>query len=399
MRLVNGCYDRKRRRVGIAMKKLYTLLIILMFAYPVCADETIKIGFIGPLTGDLMAEGVESKQVMELLAKNTNDLGGLSGKKVEIIYEDDHGNSETARAAADRFVRQGVIAVIGGYTSTVTEAMQPVLDQNKIIQITYGATAVPLTERGLANFFRICPRDDNQAKAAVRVIQKMKMKSIAIVHDGSLYGKGLAEAIKALLEDSKIAVVFYNAIIPGKQDYSDILTKAKDARPDFVFFSGYSPEAAYLMKGRQQMDWREVIFMGGDAVDSSKLIEVAGVRAAEGLYFLSIPRVKDIKFPRTRQFIDSYERAYKSRPASAYALLAGDAFVAVAESVKRLKTTDAKLISDYLHNQYNKKNGLTGNIRFNTKGDIVNDLHAVYRVDHKGQFILQRELQYGILTK
>lgn len=381
------------------MKKLYLLLIILLFAHPVWAGEPIKIGFIGPLTGDFMAEGVEAKQVVELLAKNTNDRGGILGKKVEMIYEDDQGNPQTAGAAVNRLVQQGVIAVIGSYTSTVTEAMQQALDQSKIMQITYGATAVPLTERGLAYFFRICPRDDNQAKAAVRVIQKMKMKSIAIVHDGTLYGTGLAETIKELLENNKIAVVFYDALIPGKQGYSDILTEVKDTRPDFVFFSGYYPEAAHLLKGRQQMDWREVIFMGGDAVDSSKLIEIAGVKAAEGFYFLSMPRVKDIDNPRTKQFINSYEIAYRSSPASAYALLAGDAFAAITDSVERLKTTDTKLISGYLHNKYSKKGGLTGNIRFNLKGDLVNDLHAVYRVDNKGRFILQRKLQYGIFTK
>jgi branched-chain amino acid transport system substrate-binding protein len=381
------------------MKKLYVLLIILLFAHPVWAVKPIKIGFIGPLTGDFMADGMEAKQVVELLAQNTNDHGGILGKKVEMIYEDDQGNPQTGRAAAQRLARQGVIAVIGSYTSAVTEATQQVFDQSRILQITYAATAVPLTERGLGRFFRICPRDDNQAKAAVRVMQKMKMKRIAIVHDGGLYGKGLAETIKEFLEDSKVAPVFYDALIPGKQDYSDILAKAKNTRPDFVFFAGYYPEAAQLLKGRQQMDWREVIFMGGDAVDSSRLIEIAGVKAAEGFYFLSMPRVKDLESPQTRQFINSYENAYKSRPASAYALLAGDAFAAITESVKKLKTTDSSLLAGYLHNKYSKKNGLTGNIRFDLKGDVVNDLHAVYRVDNQGRYILQRKLQYGVFTK
>jgi branched-chain amino acid transport system substrate-binding protein len=84
------------------MKKLYLLLIILLFAHPVWAVEPIKIGFIGPLTGDYMAEGMEAKQVVELLAKNTNDHGGILGKNIEMIYEDDQGNPQTGRAAAQR---------------------------------------------------------------------------------------------------------------------------------------------------------------------------------------------------------------------------------------------------------------------------------------------------------
>ena len=381
------------------MKKLYLLLIILFFAHPVGAVEPIKLGFIGPLTGDFMTAGVEAKQVVELLAKNTNNRGGILGKKVELFYEDDEGNPQVAEAAAKRLVQRGVIAVIGSYTSTATEAVQQVLDTGKIIQITYGSTAVPLTERGLAYFFRICPRDDNQAKAAVRVMQKMKMKRIAIMHDGTLYGKGLAETIKTLLEDRKVSVVFYDALIPGRQDYSDILTRAKDTRPDLVFFSGYHPEAAHLLKGRNQMNWRGVIFMGGDAVESNKLIDIAGMKAAEGFYFLSIPRVIDLSSPRTRQFTNRFEKAYRCRPSSAYALLAGDAFIAITESMKILKTTDTSLLADYLHNKYNKKDGLTGNIRFDRKGDVINDLHAVYRLDSMGRFILQRKLQYGIFAK
>ena len=346
-----------------------------------------------------MAAGTEAKQVVELLANNTNDRGGILGRKLEILSEDDRGNPQEAEAAAKRLVQQGVTAVVGSFTSAATESVQQILKDSKIIQITYGATAVPLTEKGLSYFFRICPRDDNQARAAVRVMQKMKMKRIGIVHDGTLYGKGLAENIKTVLEDVKLSVVIYDALTPGKQDYSDILTKAKETNPDFIFFSGYYPEAAQLLKGRNQMDWRGVIFMGGDAVDSNALVDISGLKAAEGFYFLSIPMVKDLDFPHTKQFINRFERVYKVRPSSAYSLLAGDAFTAITDSIKILKTTDTTLVSNYLHKKYSQKDGLTGNLRFNLKGDAAKDLHAVYRVDNMGRFILQRKLQYGTFAK
>jgi len=385
--------------IGIRMKKLYLLLIILLCSHPVWAVEPIKIGFIGPLTGDFRVAGTEAKQVVELMAKTTNDRGGILSKRVEMIYEDDGGNPQVAEAAAKRLVQQGVVAVIGSFTSAMTESIQQVLDNGKIIQITYGSTAVPLTERGLANFFRICPRDDNQAKAVVRVIQKMKMKRIAMLHDDTLYGKGLAKAINTLLGDNQVSVVFYDALIPGRQDYSDILTKAKETNPDFIFFSGYYQEAAQLLISRNQMNWRGVTFMGGDAVDSSALVEIAGIKAVEGFFFLCIPMVKDLNFPQTKQFINRFERTYNNRPSSAHALLAGDAFSAITGSIKLLKTSDTALISNYLHNKYFQKDGLTGEIRFNRTGDVTNDLHAVYRVDNKGRFILQRKLQYGIFAK
>ena len=380
------------------MKRISLFICFLLFSQAAWAAETIKIGFMGPLSGDFVAVGIEAKQVVELLARDTNDHGGILGRKVEVICEDDGGKPRIAAAAAKRLVRQGVVAVIGSYTSSITESVQKVFDNGKVIQMAYGSTAIPLTEKKLKYFFRTCPRDDEQAKAAVRIIQKMKIRKVALLHDNSLYGKGLAEAIKKLLKDSMISVVFYDALIPGRQDYSDILTKIKGTDPEFFFFSGYYPEAARLLEGRDRMNWK-VNFMGGDAVNSSVLVDIAGNKAAEGFYFLSPLVPENLDSPQAKKFLDHFKKVYDYKPSSIHALLAGDAFIAIEENINKLKTTNTVLLSDYLHRKYFNPVGLTGQIRFNTKGDVVNDLHAVYRVDANGRFILQRLLQYGEIVK
>ncbi|HET6438755.1 MAG TPA: ABC transporter substrate-binding protein, partial [Anaeromyxobacter sp.] len=118
------------------------------------ASDTIKIGMIAPLTGAWASEGQEMKRNGELLAAELNGRGGLLGKQVELVIEDDGGDPRTASLAAQRLTSRGVVAVIGTYGSAVTEATQTIFDEEGILQIANGSTAVRLTEKGLKNFFR-----------------------------------------------------------------------------------------------------------------------------------------------------------------------------------------------------------------------------------------------------
>ena len=130
------------------------------------------------------------KQVVELLAEELNAKGGLLGKKVEVVSEDDGGDPRTASLAAQRLTTQGVVAVIGTYGSAVTEATQNIYDEAKIVQIANGSTAVRLTEKGLKYFFRTCPRDDEQGQVAVEPSQKSGVKKVAILHDNTHLRQG-----------------------------------------------------------------------------------------------------------------------------------------------------------------------------------------------------------------
>ena len=176
------------------MKKiLFFLLAFCFLASMAHAQETVKIGLMAPLTGSFASEGAEMKQVLELLAADLNAKGGLLGKKVELIVDDDGSDARTAALAAQRLTTKGVVAVIGTYGSSVTEASQNIFNEAKIIQVANGSTAIRLSEEGLKYFFRTCPRDDEQGKVAVDAIVKTKAKKVAILHDNSTYAKGLAD--------------------------------------------------------------------------------------------------------------------------------------------------------------------------------------------------------------
>jgi branched-chain amino acid transport system substrate-binding protein len=355
-----------------------------------CAKETgpIKIGLMGPMTGPWASEGQEMKQVVDLLAEEVNAKGGVLGRKVEVVSEDDGGDPKTAALAAQKLVTQKVVAVIGTYGSSITEATQNIFNEAKIPQIANGSTAIRLTEKGLKYFFRTCPRDDEQAKVAANYIQSMGYKKLAILHDNTTYAKGLADEAKGLVEKAGVEIVFFDALTPGEKDYTAILTKMKAANPDAVFFTGYYPEAGLLLNQKKAMNWT-VPFIGGDATNNPDLVKIAGADAAEGFAFVSPPLPKDLPSPEAKAFLESFTKKYGKAPASIYSALAGDGFRVLIAAIQATKATEADKVADYLHNQLKDFAGLTGKISFNAKGDRVGEVYKVYKVNAQGEFILQ----------
>ena len=370
------------------MKKLFLLSAILgLCTYAAFAADTIKIGLLAPITGSYASEGQGMKQVLELLAADVNAKGGILGKQVAVITEDDGSDPRTAALAANKLISQGVVAVIGTYGSSVTEPTQGILDESGIVQIANGATAIRLTEKGLKMFFRTCPRDDEQAKVAAQTIAKLGYKKVAILHDNSTYAKGLAEETRGLLQKQPGAqIVFFDALTPGERDYSTILTKLKQAQPQVVFFTGYYNEAGLLLRQKKEMGFN-VPFIGGDATNNTDLVKIAGVQAAAGFYFISAPLPQDL--PTAKAFIDQFKKKYGAEPNSIYPVLAGDGFNVVVAALKATKGGNSAQVGAYLHNNLKDFQGLTGKISFNAKGDRVGEVYKAYKVDAKGSFIMQ----------
>jgi branched-chain amino acid transport system substrate-binding protein len=371
------------------MKKgvMVALALCLMLASASAfAAGTIKIGLMAPLTGSWASEGQEMDQVLKLLADEVNTSGGLLGKQVELIVDDDGGDPKTAALAAQRLSTKGIMAVIGTYGSSITEATQNIYDDEEIIQVANGSTAVRLSEKGLNFFFRTCPRDDEQGRVAAETIKKQGYKQVAVLHDNTTYAKGLADETKALLEKMGMTIVFYEALTPKEQDYNVILNKLKAANPDVVFFTGYYPEAGLLLRQKKEMGWN-VPFIGGDATNHPDLVKTAGQESAAGFHFVSAPLPKDL--PEASSFVESFKSKYGNEPNSIYAVLAGDGFRVVVEAIKQAGSADSGKVADYLHTKLKDFPGLTGKISFNEKGDRVGDVYRVYKVDAEGKFLIQ----------
>ena len=353
------------------------------------AADTVKIGLMAPLTGSWASEGQGMKKIVELLAEQQNAKGGVLGKQIEVVTEDDGGDPRTASLAAQRLTTRGVVGVIGTYGSSVTEASQAIYDEVKLPQIANGSTAIRLTEKGFKHFFRTAPRDDEQGRMAARTIDRLGFKKVAILHDNTSYAKGLADEANALLKGQGAEVVFFDALTPGERDYTAILTKLKGASPDVVLFTGYYPEAGLLLRQKKDMNW-QVPFLGGDATNNVDLVKIAGKEAAEGFYFLSPPQPQDLDTPDAAAFLADYQKKYNELPPSIWAMLAGDGFRVMVAGIAGAKSTDGDKIAAYLHKDLKDYPGLSGPISFDAKGDREGEVYRVYKVDAEGNFVLQK---------
>ena len=352
------------------VKKLMLVAAMLMLAAgPSFSADAIRIGLMCPLTGKWASEGQDMQQIVSLLVSEVNKAGGINGKQIELIVEDDAGDPRTASLAAQKLASAGVMAVIGTYGSAVTEASQNIIDEAEIMQIATGSTSVRMTEKGLPLFFRTCPRDDEQGRVASKVIAAKGFKKVAILHYNSSYAKGLAEEAQKGLKDAGVPVVFYDALTPSERDYTAILTKLKAADPDLIFFTGYYPE-------KKEMHW-DVPMMGGDAANNTDLVKIAGKDAAKGYFFISPPSAHDFDTPEAKDFFSRYKAQYNSLPSSVWSVQAG---------------TDAnpEAVAKYLKKDLKEYPGLTGKLGFNEKGDRIGDLYKVYEVDGNGGFVLQK---------
>ncbi len=386
---VNLVSTTRKGEEKMIRKALFLFVAVCMaFAVQSVSADTVKIGLMGPMTGPWASEGQEMKQVLDLLAEDVNENGGLIGKKVEIIAQDDAGDPRQASLAANRLSTMDIVAVVGTYGSSITEATQNIYDESQIIQVANGSTAIRLTEKGLKYFFRTCPRDDEQGRVGAQTIKDLGFKKVAILHDNTSYAKGLADEAKALLEKDNISIVFYEALTPGERDYNAILTKMKSSKPDGVFFTGYYPEAGLLLRQKSEMGWN-VPFIGGDATNHPDLVKIAGKKSAEGFYFLTAPLPKDLDTPEAKKFVADFQKKYEAPPNSIYAVLSGDGFRVIVEAIKSTKSTDPDKLADFLHKKLTDFPGLTGKISFNDKGDRIGEVYRVYRVDGEGNFVLQ----------
>lgn len=370
------------------MKKLLLCIALLVLGTTSALAADIKIGLMAPLTGSYASEGQDMQRIVELLANEVNKAGGINGRQIEIVVQDDGSDARTAALAAQRLSTSGVCAVIGTYGSAITEASQNIYNRNGIVQIGTGSTSIRLTEKGMKRFFRTCPRDDEQGRVAVNIIHNMGYKNIAILHDNTAYAKGLADEAKAALEKAgQVKLVFFNALVPNERDYSAILTRLKGSNPDFIFYTGYYPEAAMLRRQMKEMGW-EVPMMGGDATNNTDLVKIGGANAVAGYYFISPPLPGDLDSESAKAFITAFQEKYNAMPSSIWSVLAGDAFQVIVEAIKTTGP-DSEKIAEYLHNDLKDYEGLSGKISFDDKGDRVGDLYRLYQVDEKGNFVLQ----------
>jgi len=204
--------------------RFFKMFVVMVFAVVIVqvahragwADEPIRLGFIGPLSGDLSSYGIPALRGVELAIEDVNRMGGVRGRRVDLYVEDDLCIPKDASIRASKMVVNDVHAIVGHICSGATRAALFICRQAEIIAVSPSATHPELTQSGdFPNFFRTIASDDIQARVQIKfVIDVLKLKKVAVLHDMTIYGKGLAETSKAILQNTdRVELVFYDGIL------------------------------------------------------------------------------------------------------------------------------------------------------------------------------------------
>lgn len=356
------------------------IVMVLAFAIPglAFAADTIKLGVAGPHSGDLASYGIPSVKAAELVVKEINAKGGVLGKQVELLVEDDVCKPEIATNTATKLISQGVHVVLGHVCSGATKAAMGLYKDSNIIAMSPSATNPALTQSGdYPNFYRTIASDDAQARLEVDfALNVLKVKKVAVLHDKGDYGKGLAEFAKKFLEDSgKAEVVLYEGITPGAVDYSAVVQKIKRSKAEAVIFGGYHPEASKIV-GQMHRKKMDTIFISDDGVKDDTFIKVAG-KDAEGVY--ATGPMDTSTNPMTKAANEAHRKAYGSDP-GAFFLNAYAGTLALLNAIEKAGSTDYDAISKALRTEYVETP--LGKIRFDERGDATGIGFSMYQVQN-----------------
>jgi branched-chain amino acid transport system substrate-binding protein len=270
----------------------------------IASGQTIKIGMGAPMTGDNASFGIDISQGGQIAIK---DGGNLQGWNFELVAQDDGGSAEGGAAVANKFVVDPTVVAIAGHIfSGATAAAIPIYEKAGLPMLSPSATRVDLTQQGSKVFNRIPFTDATQGKYAAQYLsQKLNVKKLAILHDGSPYGKALAEGVQAIYQTVG-TVTSFDAITPGQSDYTTVLSKAAANKPEALYFGGYIGDAVVLANQMKQSGLTNVIFFGCDGTYGADFITRAGANA-EGAYAVSLTPPDS---PAKVAFDAAYKAAY-----------------------------------------------------------------------------------------
>jgi len=368
-----------RKTMTIAIVGVFLTFTLVGIGF---AADTIKLGVAGPHSGDLASYGIPSVHAAEIVVKKINAKGGVMGKQVELLVEDDVCKPEIATNTATKLVSEGVDVVLGHICSGATKAALGIYKDATKIAMSPSATNPALTQSGeYPNFYRTIASDDAQAQLEVDfALNNLKAKKIAVLHDKGDYGKGLAEFAKSFLEKNPGAeVVLFEGVTPGAVDYSAVVQKIKQSGADAVIFGGYHPEASKIVTQMRKKKMKTA-FVSDDGVKDDTFIKVAG-QYAEGVYATG---PKDLSSnPMYKEAVEEHRKAYGEDPGAFYPQ-AYAATLALLNAIEKAGSTDYDALRKAL--QTNDVDTPLGKIRFDAKGDATGVGFSVYQVKN-GKYV------------
>ncbi|MGD9508958.1 MAG: branched-chain amino acid ABC transporter substrate-binding protein [Geminicoccaceae bacterium] len=325
----------------------------------------------GPMTGQYAVFGEQMKHGAELAVKDINAKGGVNGEQLVLQVGDDACDPKQAVAVANQFVNEGVVFVAGHFCSGSSIPASAVYNEEGILQISPASTNPQLTEQGFDNVFRACGRDDVQGVYAANYVVDNKVGSkIAILHDKTAYGKGLADEFKKQLNARGVEEVMYEAITAGDKDFTALITKMKEAGVDLIYIGGYHTEAGLITRQSREQGF-EAKLMSGDALVDKQYWEITGP-TGEGtlMTFAPDPRKKEAAAAVVAEF-----KATGFDP-EGYTLYTYAAVQAFADAANKAGSTDPEAVAKAL--KEGSYDTVLGALSFDEKGDVKNPEYVMY---------------------
>jgi branched-chain amino acid transport system substrate-binding protein len=331
--------------------------------------DTIKVGEYASLTGKEATFGISSHEGTLLAVEQINAGGGVLGKKIELLTEDDLSKAGEPATVVNKLIsRDGVVAILGEVASSRSLEAAPICQQNKIPMISPSSTNPKVTETG-DFIFRVCFIDPFQGTVMANFAAKtLKAKKVAVFTDvKSDYSKGLAKYFKQGFLANGGTITDELDFNGGDKDFKAQLTTIKAANPDAVFVPGYYTDVALICIQAKQLGLNVPLF-GGDGWESDQLVKIGG-DAVEGDYF-STHYAPDVATDKSKNFVADYQKRFNGKTPDAMAALGYDSALILADAIKRAGSTDSQKIRDALA-ATKDFDGVTGRTTINEKRDAT----------------------------
>ena len=337
--------------------------------------QDIKIAVVGPITGSNAAIGEQMARGARMAVEDINAQGGVLGKKLALETADDACDPKQAVAAANDVVGKGAVFVAGHYCSSSSIPASSVYHEAGVLQMTPASTNPALTDdaakKGWNNVFRVCGRDDAQGAVAGKYLaDHYKGKNVAIIHDKTAYGKGLADETKKAANKLGVKEVMYESINQGDKDFTALVSKMKQANIDAIYFGGYQTEAGLIVRQARDQGLKAPL-IGGDALVTEEFWKITGP-AGEGTLMTFAPDPR--KVPAAKTVVDRFTaQGYNPEGYTLYTYAAIQAFKTAAEQAKSIKLND---LSKTLKST--KIDTVIGPLQWNEKGDVTDPKYVFY---------------------
>jgi branched-chain amino acid transport system substrate-binding protein len=378
-------FGRNLKVAATISLSVFFVFVLLLTIFSCAKEDTsiIKIGLVVPLTGDVKTFGESVKNACQLAVEETNNKGGVLGKKIKLVITDDKNDPTESSNAGSKLINQDrVKAIIGSVSSKCSIPLSEICQDASVVMITPTSTnpKVTVTEDGKRKdyVFRACFIDPFQGAVAAKfALENLKAKKAAVLYDvGNDYVKGLAEFFKADFTKGGGKIEGYESYAKDDVDFSALLTKIKTKNPDVLFIPDYYNKVGLIAKQTRQLGIKAIL-LGGDGWDSPDMVKIAG-DAINGGYFTNHYSPDDPR-PEVQEWVTKYQAKYGAKP-DALGTLGYDATLILLEAIRLAGTDKPAMVRDAM-TKIKDFQCVSGNISFDENG---NPLKSAVILEYSG---------------